>query len=280
MYTGTTQTCSTTLPPLELNAAGDIAVGGVPIGGKGQVQITLPDAMWDRVAANGVKFNVTGTQSGWNPGDTIKTNPVVGLVGLKPTSTYQMAATMWPTPAGCANNCTPDGVFTAADVSNDDLPDTNPGITAIPVMMTNSMGGFYYPPTAVGLGGSAPVADQVYIVSRNQLSINGMRMSDCTQGTGTATVSLFENHVIGCHISGGSTCTSAQVSFLDQNRTIYAVGSGATVKIKQIMTGTCAEARAMLPCRPARAAFAMMDRAAQSCTVRRECGSACPAARR
>jgi hypothetical protein len=57
----------------------------------------------------------------------------------------------------------------------------------------------------------------------------------------------FDNHVVGCHIAGGSNCQPADVSFVDQNRTIYEVTS-ATAQSKILPdNSTCAAVRAALP---------------------------------
>jgi hypothetical protein len=173
-----------------------------------------------------------------------------------------MAATAWP--AGyCQTNCTGsgmDGLFASTDVSDDD-GDSNPGITADPKSDPCSGGGactYTYPPTTVSLFSIPPLADKVFIASRNELQISGTRMNSCTQGTGTVKVTLFDNHVIGCHIHNpAAACTSAAVSFLDQNRTIYgptasSVASSSnpitgTAKVAQMAQGaTCAQVRAAL----------------------------------
>jgi hypothetical protein len=90
-------------------------------------------------------------------------------------------------------------------------------------------------------------------------------MGDCTHGTGTSKITLFDNHVVGCHslststngdlsFSGGpGTCDSSQVSFLDDNRTIYTASNGmaasptnpimGTVTVTELAAGaTCANA--------------------------------------
>ena len=109
-------------------------------------------------------------------------------------------------------------------------------------------------------GAGAPAADKVYIVSRNRFSLAGVR-TDCQKGSGKASITLFDNHVVGCHIAGGSACTSAQVQFLDQSRPVYADSmnnafssssppNNGTVDVYQFPQGTtptCAMVRTMLP---------------------------------
>jgi hypothetical protein len=247
VFSGTTRSCGTSLPDIDLNAIGAAAVCAPGDTCPSKVQIQILPSTFDKITRT---FAVSGSQTSWNPGGTIMTMPALGLLGLSATSTFQTPGTAWP--AYCASNCTPDGAFTAAEVTDDD-GDGNPGITANP--LSNSS--YTLPPTTVSLFSIPPLADQVYIVSRNQLSITGMRMSDCNHGTGTATITLFDNHVVGCHVaSPAAACTSAQVSFLDQNRTIYGPNANnvasqsmpimGTATISQLAAGsTCADARAI-----------------------------------
>jgi hypothetical protein len=98
------------------------------------------------------------------------------------------------------------------------------------------------------------------VVSRLRFAFNAV-LSTCSQGAGTASITLYDNHVVGCHISGGAACTSAQVQFLDQNRqdftdaNNYAFsasspaknGSVGVYRFAQGLTPTCADVRSMLP---------------------------------
>jgi hypothetical protein len=243
-FTGTARPCGTSLPDLELNAAGDIAVGGVALGASGLENPAITNATFDAITRT---YANNGTQ-GFNIGDSITTTATLGLLGLSNSSTYDMAATAWP--AYCASNATCTGAtctggtcsggaagpFAGTDVTDDD-GDGHPGVTATPQMgtttcptyVTNTGGNpatpsspctLYQPPTAVGLGGSAPAADKVYVVSRQRFALSGIR-TDCQKGSGKASITLFDNHVVGCHVAGGGECTSAQAQFLDQNRPVY-----------------------------------------------------------
>jgi hypothetical protein len=239
------------LPDLIFNGTGMIATGG---GTKLNIQIL--NTTWDAITRT---FPTTGTQSGWNTGDTQDTNPALGLIGLSNSSAYNSDTKPWP--ASCATGCTPAGSFMSSDLQDDD-GDGLPGITAHPSTAT----GYALPPTSDLF---AEVADQVYIVSRNEIAISGMD-TDCVtgKGTGTATITLFDNHVVGCHVTNPSgqnfgtpgPCTSSQVSFLDDNRTIYGYDQtmGDTISKSHPVTGTatvarlastatCADARGALP---------------------------------
>jgi hypothetical protein len=102
------------------------------------------------------------------------------------------------------------------------------------------------PPTAVGLAGSAPSADKVYLIPRQAMTLTGTRTA-CDAHSGTADVSAFDNHVVGCHISGEAECTADQTDFVDQNRMRYMVSS-ATYEAKTVAAdASCADVRAALP---------------------------------
>jgi len=146
-----------------------------------------------------------------------------------------------------ANN----GSFASGDTSDDD-GDSKPGFTANPV----SNSSYTLPPTTVMLFSIPPLADEVYLASRNEIAVNTVRKTDCTHASGTAKITLFDNHVIGCHVAGKSTCDSGAVSFLDQNRTLYGPDENnrasasmpimGTAVIQQLpASATCADVRAV-----------------------------------
>jgi hypothetical protein len=279
-FTGTAQPCGTTLPDLELNAAGDFALS-VAVGASGLVNPAITNTTFAAITRT---YANQGTQ-GFNIGDSITTQPTLGLLGLSSSSTYDNPATAWP--AYCASNATCSGVtcdngtcsggmggpFNGSDITDDDN-DGNPGVTAHPLMgsatcptySTNngspptSPCTYYYPPTQVSVGGG-PAADEVYIVSRQRFALSGVR-TNCQSGSGTASITLFDNHVVGCHVSGGGACTSAQVQFLDQSRPVYADSNNnafsessppnnGTVEVYQFSeeagVPTCADVRTALP---------------------------------
>jgi hypothetical protein len=257
--TGTSQSCGTTLPDLTLTNLGSIGAGAG--GNTAKVQIQILNSTWDKISRT---FPVTGTQSGFQIGDSQDTNPAVGLIGLSQTSTYVTDTTTWP--AYCATGkcvgTSTEGSFAKTDVTDDD-GDSFPGITASPL----NSNGYVYPPTNTTCG--AP-ADQVYIVSRNEIAITGMHTTDCTHGTGTAKITLFDNHVVGCHtaaytcpLTGSSpaaVCADGEVQFLDQNRTVYGYDqtAGDTASPSHPIMGTatvvqltasakCSDVRGALP---------------------------------
>jgi hypothetical protein len=212
-----TRTCGTQLPPFSLNGAGQLVTGGR------NVHIEIPHTVWD--APSIPRLNSRGRLSGWNPGSSLTIDGTVALIGL--TMNDPMAA--WPDSYSALQAVDADG-------------DGKLGFTAVPKAAT----GFVQPPTGLGLFGSAPSADLVYIASRSVIGLDGM-FTSCADLSGTARVAAFDSHVVGCHVKGGGECSANQTDFVDQNRTIYRV-TGATFTAKQVPeTASCADVRAAVP---------------------------------
>jgi len=283
-FTGTAKTCGTNLPAIPLNGTGQDATCCPTCGTGGggtctwnQVDVAFNNMEWDSLITT--TFPTTGMQTGWNPGDMLDTNTTMGLLGLTVSSygnntnpqAWPPAATAVCTGSGKGSTAVFTGTcgsFPGADVTDDD-GDGFPGITSNPTpSSTNPM--FTLPPTHVSLGAIPPLADQLYIVSRNQLELSGMRMSSCTAGSGTAKITLFDNHVVGCHSTATSTngdlsftgpagaCDESQVAFVDGSRTIYGTSESTStpisasnpvtgmVAVQQLAAGaTCAEVRSI-----------------------------------
>ena len=208
--TGTLQACGIVLPATTLTA----------LGGGGMILIEVPTAAWD--APSMPHFQVDGTQTGPNIGDTLSYG-WAALVGF----TMDNAATApWPT-----SN-------TGITMTNDAEGDNHPGLTSIPRSGT----GYTLPPTSIL---QTSRADQLYIVTRQVTSVTLTRTA-CDETSGSATFTHLDNHVIGCHIMGGSDCTTEQ-NFIDQNRAIYDI-TGATAKTKIVdANATCDDVRVALP---------------------------------
>jgi len=215
---GETITCGTVLPDLILNALGNIAAGG------SKVLIEIPTKDWD--APTMPKYPSNGTLAAWSVGSAITIDPTVVLVGL----TMPDPNAVWPA-SGM-------GIATV-----DADSDGKPGMLAVP----KADGGYTQPPTAIGLIGSAPVADNLYLVSRTSVALAG-KTTTCEEQAGTAMVKYFDSHVVGCHVkTPAAECTPTQVDFIDQSRSIYKTTTG-TFKSKKIADGaTCADVRAALP---------------------------------
>lgn len=210
--TGEVQPCGSVVPPLQTKQI---------VGGK-KIQPLIPDAIWDSMGIP--KTAVSGTISGFEPGATIAMDPVGTGVG-----------------AELANAVTDPWPYSWADVKTTD-PDADgqPGMTATP----NTSDGFAAPP--LGLDPSGPRAEKLFLATRTVVQLEGKR-DTCTSAKGTALVSKFDNHVVGCLATGGVPCTPDQVDFVDANRVIYEL-KGATYEMKQVPAGaSCADVLAALP---------------------------------
>ncbi|MBM4358565.1 MAG: hypothetical protein FJ096_10705 [Deltaproteobacteria bacterium] len=210
--TGEVQPCGSVVPPLQTKQI----VGG------NKVQPIIPDAVWDAMGIP--KTAVFGSISGFQPGATITMQPVGTGVGADLADPVNDA---WPASWADVKTTDPDG-------------DGNPGMTATP----NTSAGFAAPP--LGLDPMGPRAEKLFLSTRTVVQLEGKR-DTCTSAKGTAQVTKFDNHVVGCIATGGTPCTPDQADFVDGNRVIYTL-EGATYEMKQVPAGaTCADVRAALP---------------------------------
>jgi hypothetical protein len=212
--TGTTTMCGNQMPAVTLTSIGAQAEGVTS--GSTAVSIQFLPSMWDAVAANAAKppTAATGVFGGWNVGASFKVDPTVAFFGVKSSSALASASTTWPASG-------PD--IDMADVTDDDN-DGNPGITATPA----SGDGDSLPATGVATSPPlSPKADKLYVVLRTEISLYGLGQT-CTDVTGKATATIFNDHVIGCHLEGGGDCTPPQWSFVDEISPVY-VGDGVTI---------------------------------------------------
>jgi len=212
-----TRPCGTLLPPFELNAAGSLVTGG------SRVQIRIPDTVWD--APSIPRLQSRGSIAGFDPGSPFAIDGTVALVGLELAD----AAAPWPDSYGAVS---------ALDADDDG----HPGFTAVP----RTGEGFVQPPTGLGIFGSAPTAEQLFLASRTVVSLEGT-LTACDEVSGVAKVAFFDSHVVGCLTNRGAACTPAQTDFVDQSRTLYEIES-ATFQARKLPEGaTCADVRAALP---------------------------------
>jgi hypothetical protein len=212
-----TRSCGTNLPDFSLNAAGAIVTGG------SKVLVEIPNAVWD--APSIPRLQSRGKIAGWDPGSQFNIDGTIALIGFS---------------GGDASAPWPDSYTKLTPVDADG--DGKPGFTAVP----RAGGGYVQPPTGLGFLGSAPSADKLYLASRTVLSLDG-KLSTCTDVAGTATISFFDSHVVGCHVKNGGDCTASQIDFVDQSRTLYKITSATFTAKKIADDATCADARAALP---------------------------------
>jgi hypothetical protein len=212
-----TRSCGTVLPDFALNAAGAIVTGG------SKVLVEIPHSVWE--ASTVPRLESRGRIAGWDPGSQFNIDNTVALFGLT------LADTGAPWPESYTK-------ITAVDADGDGKP----GFTAVP----RGSGGYVLPPTGLGLFGSAPSADQLYLASRTVVSLDG-KLQTCDDVAGTARISFFDSHVVGCHVRNGGECSPGQIDFVDQSRTLYKITSATFTAKKVADDATCADARTALP---------------------------------
>jgi len=186
------------------------------IAGNEKLMPEIPNASWDKPSMP--EFTGSSTKTG----NSVVASTGVALVGLtmtNPTAT-------WPTRTGIMG------------VDHDS--DTFPGLAAIP----KTTDGYSAVPLDIN---RSKRADRVDLAIRTVMTLSST-VEGCPENySGTANVSKFENHIIGCHVKGGGECNDTQKKFVDDNRTVYTVKS-ATFTSKRISDdASCADVRAALP---------------------------------
>jgi hypothetical protein len=217
MLSGQVTPCGTELPETTLSGLGRVAAGG------SKILIQIPETVWD--APSMPKFPLVGTRASAALGAAIEITLTAPL-GYKPAD---LRAT-WP-----------ESYTGLRDQLLDADGEGKPGYLAMP----KADGGYVLPPTSLGLGGLAPAAERLALVSRNLMTLAGTRTT-CEAFAGAANVTAFDSHVVGCVLRGGADCSPAQVDFVDQNRMKY-VPKAATFSAVQVApSATCAEVRRAL----------------------------------
>jgi hypothetical protein len=212
-----TRSCGTILPDFSLNGAGQLVTGG------SKVLVEIPHSVWE--APTIPKLQSRGKLASWDVGSAFTIDNTIALFGL--TMPDPLAA--WP------NSYT---AIMAVDADGDGKP----GFLAMP----RAGMGYVQPPTGLGLFGSAPSADKLYLSSRTVVSLEG-KLTGCSEVAGTAKITFFDSHVVGCHVKNGGECSASQTDFVDQSRTLYKI-TGASFTAKKIPdNASCADARAALP---------------------------------
>ena len=212
-----TRSCGTILPDFSLNGAGQLVTGG------SKVLVEIPHAVWE--APTIPRLQSRGRLAGWDPGSAFNIDGTVALIGLNMAD----PAAAWPSSYTSIMPVDADG-------------DGKPGFTAVP----RAGMGYVQPPTGLGIFGSAPSADRLYLSSRTVVSLEG-KLTSCADVSGTAKITFFDSHIVGCHVKNGNDCTPGQIDFVDQSRTLYKI-TGATFTAKKIADNAgCADARAALP---------------------------------
>ncbi len=234
---GSGKACGMTLPSIPLE----------PTLGNEQVDYSFADdTIWDKHTI--FPFTVTGTQNGTSTGNSFSTAPAPAIAGIATTSTYASLTTTWPTPNAQSATLNSYPQFTASDLSDDD-GDQAPGLT----LSASNASPYSYMPTNVDY--MSDFASSVDFVFREKFSLSGTRGS-CGSATGTASVSVFEDHVVGCVDAAGSitkncvnytSVSTAGPGYVDLNRPEYVPGSATFTAARVASTASCAAVRAATP---------------------------------
>ncbi len=192
------------------------------------MSIVIPDEIWE--LAGMPETASTGTMSSNGPNATISMQPSGSAIGVTMTDPLND-----PWPATGAE-------MLGSQIDHDQ--DGSPGITGNP----RSDGPYKLPPVDAigGALGTGPFADKLYLATRVVMTIDGVRTS-CTTASGTATVSYFDNHVLGCHVQGAGECDAIQAEFIDTMRTVYEIHAATFEQVDVPDTANCADVRAALP---------------------------------
>lgn len=189
-----------------------------PIGGAHRVYQEVPVATFDSTHFPSPAASVTSNA------DTTQLGMITVLLGLDlpdPLGT-------WPTQL--------EPSVRAVDAEGDGKP----GLTSFP----REGEGFALSPTSVLM---TNFADQMYGAVRLAYTA-AVAAAPCTDVVdGSATVSAFDQLVVGCHIKGGQDCSADEVRFFNDNRPML-MKAAATFNAKSLDTlAACSAVRDALP---------------------------------
>ncbi|MEY4576904.1 MAG: hypothetical protein RL701_1607 [Pseudomonadota bacterium] len=90
-------------------------------------------------------------------------------------------------------------------------------------------------------------ADISYLAARLGFS-STVTLTSCAAGSGSASVSTFDTHVVGCRVAGSANdCDTTQRDFIDAQRPAYSAGAASQSLVRLTGATTCAAVRAALP---------------------------------
>lgn len=185
--------------------------------------ITFATAPFDRSPSPFATSDTTGTVAGALPGGTVTLSGLSMLVGLTMANPLTDG---WPAV----------GAVMQADHDNNGKP---------AVSANYKTGGAYRnPPLNMTLSARSDIA---YIAARLAFT-SSANVTSCDALNGSATVSAFDTHIVGCRVAGGTTdCSTAQRDFIDGSRPSYGAGS-AVMRLERVAdNATCAAVRSALP---------------------------------
>ncbi|HEX3769971.1 MAG TPA: hypothetical protein VHV30_03865 [Polyangiaceae bacterium] len=197
---------------------------GSSVAGSELYGLTFPTTLFDHSPAFLPTTAATLTLSGTTPGSTATVPPIAFLVG---TSLTNPTTAAWPSSPETTTSVDMDG-------------DTKAGVTT-----TYKTGGSYMN-VPVDFGKSAR-ADKAYLAARVVTSVSATIGANCAGISGTATVSNFDTHILGCEIAGGTTdCTQTQSDFTDTYRPAYVAGAATLSMVRVAAGASCATVRGAL----------------------------------
>jgi len=224
---GTVLPCGITLPDFN----GPAIVGSPTFGA------SFPDSLFDGSYLTATSSTVTVSSS--TPGATFTSPAEANLLGIGFANPTTAA---WP-------------VLATAQADQVDMDaDGNPGVTAdSKVGQTTESGTGTYSgiPVSAAAAVFGPYASELYMALRSVIALDGT-LTSCTQASGAATVSFLDNHSLGCQLSTGGNCTSAETTFVDTNSPHFASTGGvvgtATFQAQKLTgTATCPNVKTALP---------------------------------
>lgn len=185
-------------------------------------QLDFSDVDWDGPAMP--TFHTVGRTSGFEPGDTLRTHPTTGLLGID----LDMASGPWPTntrPPICSNGesgeiCFPDhdadgrSGITAKLTRLGEL-DAAAGACAEEIPYTYA--GLPLDPSASALQPGSPRAETLALALRTRIGTEGMISSDCQRGVGDATAGTLDAFTFDCSTGDGTACLPSQAAFIQDS---------------------------------------------------------------
>jgi len=198
--------------------------------GGGEMFIDIPWEAFDSPSM--VPTPTTGTVSSADIGATFAMEPNVTLIGIDLPDPLNY---VWPDLGS---------EIVAAGYPTDAEGDGKPGITGVP----RANAPYTLPPTDLaGALLQTGLADRLYLVVRSVVTLNGTRES-CDRVSGTAAVTAFDNHIIGCRLKDTQAdCNTTQADFVDVNRTVYELHEGTYEQVTIAENATCADVLAAFP---------------------------------
>ena len=230
-FTATLRPCGLTIPDFQTT----VTLGSEWYG------ISFPNDVYDS-SPKIPQFQMTGTVSSQLIGASFETSALAILLGMDFGTPVTAITDPWP--ADLTG-------LTILDQDNDASPGMTAKVKVGPVPGLAVADSFKNIIVDVSGGLANPLrGDKLFLVIRQVASQTGT-VDSCNTISGTTDVTKIDNHIVGCQVDSGSTCSAAQSGLSDAVRPIYAVdpAKGATF-VAEKMTGastSCDTVRGTLP---------------------------------